>query len=88
MDPARRRQSVILGDTFKFLNNSGSLSELGWDGPQRDKLWRYNQHYFDDLNAFDSESRTDWHHALIERWVKEMRWGEVLVGNLIPLLFG
>lgn len=74
--PARRRQSLLDSDTFSFLNKSGHLSELGWDGPQRDKLWRYNQHYFDDLNAVDSDARTDWHHILVERWVKENTAGQ------------
>lgn len=44
---------------------------LGWDGPEREKLWRYNQHYFDDLNAVDAGERSHWHHALIQRWIKE-----------------
>jgi uncharacterized heparinase superfamily protein len=57
--------------TFHFLNEEGNLSELGWDGPQRQKLWRYNQHYFDDLNAVGANERSDWHHLLIKRWVKE-----------------
>ena len=28
-----------------------------------EKLWRYNLHYFDDLNAAGGESRLDWQHA-------------------------
>jgi len=44
---------------------------LGWDGNQRSRLWRYNQHYFDDLNAKESESRSRSHHRLIHRWIKE-----------------
>lgn len=74
--PARRRQSLLNRDTFSFLNKSGCLSDLGWDGPQRDKLWRYNQHYFDDLNAVDSDARSDWHHVLVERWVTENAAGQ------------
>jgi uncharacterized heparinase superfamily protein len=34
-------------------------------------LWLYNLHYFDDLNARESDSRRDWHSALIRRWVEE-----------------
>lgn len=69
--PARRRQSLIGKDKFRFLNMTGKISDVNWDGPQRGKLWRYNQHYFDDLNSIDSELRTNWHYALIQRWMKE-----------------
>jgi hypothetical protein len=63
---------ALLGsDEFLFLGERGSLRELGWDGPQREKLWRYNQHYFDDLNARDAETRADWHRDLIDTWIRE-----------------
>jgi uncharacterized heparinase superfamily protein len=54
---------------FLFLSQPGTLDEIGWDGPQSEKLWRYNQHYFDDLNAESAVERTDWHLALIKDWV-------------------
>lgn len=54
---------------FLFLSEPGSLEEIGWDGPQREKLWRYNQHYFDDLNADASEARRQWHLELLSNWV-------------------
>lgn len=73
---ARRRQSLDYGDEFSFLNNTGRLSEVGWDGLEREKLWRYNQHYFDDLNAIDADTRSHWHQALIKRWIYENKPGE------------
>ena len=69
--PAKRRQSLLNEETFVFLNFVGRLSELGWDDPQVDKLWRYNLHYFDDLNAEDSHDRTAWHTKLLKRWVTD-----------------
>lgn len=42
-----------------------------WNDPARDKLWLYNLHYFDDLNADDSASRTDWQRSLVKRWIAE-----------------
>ena len=69
--PARRLQNLITADTFCFLNETGHLSELGWNGTQRAKLWRYNQHYFDDLNAADADARHEWHDALVTNWIKE-----------------
>lgn len=67
--PARRSTRMIGPDEFIFLNEKGSLVHCGWDGPEREKLWRYNQHYFDDLNAKEAEERTQWHLDLLDDWV-------------------
>lgn len=73
--PACRRASLLKADTFSFLNQSGTLSTIGWDDITaqnlRSKLWRYNQHYFDDLNAINASERNEWHFALLQRWVAE-----------------
>lgn len=71
VQPATRTASVTGPDTFIFLGEAGSLGENGWDDPAKAKLWRYNQHYFDDLNAEGAESRRDWHICLIARWIAE-----------------
>lgn len=55
--------------SWLFLNETGDVSEIGWDGPQREKLWRYNQHYFDDLNAQSATDRNRWHTLLIDSWI-------------------
>lgn len=67
--PARRPASLVGPDRFRFLNEAGSLAEHGWDSPAKAKLWRYNQHYFDDLNAEAAEERLEWHQALIGDWI-------------------
>ncbi len=67
--PARRAPSLIAPQCFWFLNEAGSLAELGWDNPAKAKLWRYNQHYFDDLNAEASEERLGWHKVLMRKWI-------------------
>lgn len=67
--PARRPASLVGPDRFWFLNEAGSLAEHGWDNPTKAKLWRYNQHYFDDLNAEAAEERLGWHQALIADWI-------------------
>ena len=71
MAPACRLPSITKEKKFRFLNIDGDLSEIGWDGPQREKLWRYNQHYFDDLNAYQAELRLDFHKELLEDWILE-----------------
>lgn len=68
--PARREASLVGAGDLLFLGERGALADVGWDGPQREKLWRYNQHYFDDLNAADAPTRADWHRALLEDWVR------------------
>jgi uncharacterized heparinase superfamily protein len=67
--PARRRPSMLGPDTLRFLNETGDVADRGWDDPTVEKLWRYNLHYFDDLNAIDSHLRSDWHRALMREWV-------------------
>ncbi len=69
--PPHRRPSFDGVEQFRFLNVNGALSKVGWDGDERSKLWRYNQHYFDDLNAHDATMRTLGHRNLIARWINE-----------------
>ena len=57
---------------FRFLNVEHSiLRAADWNSPQFPKLWLYNLHYFDDLNAEGAASRARWHRDLITRWIAE-----------------
>lgn len=57
---------------FCFLNETNALeSASDWNHLSWSKLWLYNLHYFDDLNADTSRQRIDWHRALIQRWIDE-----------------
>lgn len=67
--PACRMPSMTAPGTFFFLDEAGALADHGWDDPATAKLWRYNQHYFDDLNAEAATTRTAWHQALIVDWI-------------------
>ncbi|MGB5229891.1 MAG: alginate lyase family protein [Desulfoprunum sp.] len=69
--PALRQASLVDQGSWIFLNEPGDLAEIGWDGPQCEKLWRYNQHYFDDLNARDAHTRNSWQRELIADWVEK-----------------
>ncbi len=69
-DPARKAQSLFGPARFRFLNAEGDLGS-GWDDPSADLLWRYNLHYFDDLNAVNAEERFHWHDALLSRWIDD-----------------
>lgn len=56
--------------TFLFLNEEHELrGPSDWNDPEIEKLWLYNLHYFDDLNAAGAESRKQWHLGLLRRWV-------------------
>jgi uncharacterized heparinase superfamily protein len=57
---------------FRFLNQTQTLpAKGGWNDAGIEKLWLYNLHYFDDLNASEAEGRIEWHQGLIGRWLKE-----------------
>jgi uncharacterized heparinase superfamily protein len=74
-----RQKSMLGNDTFQFLNVVGKARCADdWNDLQKEKLWLYNLHYFDDLNAVGAENRVEWHRALIARWIKENTPG---VGN-------
>ena len=71
--PVQKKISLLNKDRFYFLNKSWSLSEIGWNRNDNTvpKLWRYNQHYFDDLNAIDASKRKLWHDQLLMHWVND-----------------
>ena len=69
--PARRKESLLGPGRFRFLSETRDLADHGWDDPALEKLWRYNLHYFDDLNAQDAISRVEWQQDLLLSWVRE-----------------
>lgn len=71
-----KKISLVGPSTFFFLEEEGDLNAVGWDGEEREKLWRYNQHYFDDLNAKDPSLRNQWHVNIIKNWIKENEPGK------------
>jgi len=68
---ACREASQLGPDRFRFLSAEHSLTDVGWDNPAVARLWRYNLHYFDDLNASSAAQRAGWHRALMQRWLTE-----------------
>lgn len=69
--PIQHSPTLIAAEEFKFLGQRGLLADCGWDGPAREKLWRYNQHYFDDLNAISASERYEWHLNILRKWVSQ-----------------
>ena len=56
---------------FVFLNQAHELRDAKWGDVAIERLWRYNLHYFDDLNAQDAAARKPWHEALVARWITQ-----------------
>lgn len=72
LQPAALPPSLLGPQRFSFLNREGTVEQAGdWNAAERDKLWLYNLHYFDDLNAAQADQRTAWHRALISRWIAD-----------------
>ena len=70
--PAPREPSLIGPRQLRLLGVEGAVaSATDWNRSDRDKLWLYNLHYFDDLNARGGASRLAWQRALMARWVAE-----------------
>lgn len=64
---------------FHLLGEVGTVySPSDWNSPHYSKLWLYNLHYLDDLNANGADERADWNDALIKRWTAE---NPPMIGN-------
>ncbi len=70
--PTARAASMLGPTQFRFLNQTQTLpAQEGWNDCALEKLWLYNLHYFDDLNASEADERIEWHQELIGRWLME-----------------
>ncbi|PTB85083.1 heparinase [Pseudidiomarina aestuarii] len=66
------KQSYFAPSKFQFLNKECEISDVAdWNSKNAEKLWLYNLHYFDDLNAVGSPERVKEHCALMLRWIAE-----------------
>lgn len=60
------------GKVWAFLGERGEVrSARDWNGPHKSKLWLYNLHYFDDLNAREAGNRFLAHYDFVERWIAD-----------------
>jgi uncharacterized heparinase superfamily protein len=70
--PVERQATLLAPDLFEFhCVQRTCATAADWQPPDRSKLWVYNLHYFDDLNARGAADRKAWHSRLLERWVSE-----------------
>jgi uncharacterized heparinase superfamily protein len=76
IEPIPRERSLISRWTFCFLGVQKTLSISQWNSEIEGLLWRYNLHYFDDLNAADASARYSLHKELISDWVQNNAIGD------------
>ncbi|KKO47839.1 heparinase [Arsukibacterium sp. MJ3] len=70
--PEVLQPSFLGGNDVCFLNLPGKInSAQDWNNTKFEKLWLYNLHYFDDLNAQNSKKRVTTQLRLVQRWVSE-----------------
>jgi len=58
------------GIEFSFLGAKGRIDDGGWNAAQYSKLWLYNLHYLDDLNAVGIDEQNALARALVNRWIE------------------
>ena len=72
VNPCKKNPSLLSPYCFRFLNQEHELNSVkDWNNPQWEKLWLYNLHYFDDLQACDAENKKALHLDLIGKWIEE-----------------
>jgi uncharacterized heparinase superfamily protein len=58
--------------TFEFLNQIKAVEfPFAWEDCGASRLWCYNLHYFEDLNANKAEERSRWHENLVSTWIRQ-----------------
>lgn len=72
VNPCKKNPSLLFPYCFRFLNKEHELDSVkDWNNPRWEKLWLYNLHYFDDLQACDAENKKALHLDLIGKWIHE-----------------
>jgi len=86
VEGAERSQSLLAANRIDLIGRSADISSTGiWRDPGMPKLWLYQLHYFDDLNATGAASRIGWHRALMDRWLAENPPGSAIAWDPYPI---
>ena len=65
-------QKLFASNHVRFLNQDGAVNNrFDWNNEEHTKLWLYNLHYFDDLNADGFDTRKQQQINLINQWIDE-----------------
>ena len=70
--PGRVKPRLVGPEEIELLNERREIgARSAWNDSAAAKLWLYNLHYFEDLNARKAHERTAWHRRLIQRWIHD-----------------
>lgn len=84
--PVRRPRSLLERWQVRFLHEIGKIANLAqWNDPNKDKLWLYNLHYFDDLGGVHDIDHRVLQGDLIDRWIAENPPGTGIGWEAYPL---
>ena len=65
-------QKLFDNNYVRFLNRDGVVNKTSdWNNEEHTKLWLYNLHYFDDLNAQGFDTRRQKQVNFINQWIVE-----------------
>jgi len=65
-------QKLFASNHVRFLNQDGAVNNSSdWNNEEHAKLWLYNLHYFDDLNAQGFDTRRKQQINFINKWIDE-----------------
>jgi uncharacterized heparinase superfamily protein len=63
-------QKLFDNNHVRFLNRDGAVNDASdWNNEEHAKLWLYNLHYFDDLNALGFDTRRKQQITFILMWI-------------------
>ena len=68
---AAHNKTLIGPFKFNIFGIDHDVDHDGWNPDQLSKLFCYNLHYFDDLNAYQSSTPNNWHQELISHWIRD-----------------
>lgn len=70
--PAWRPPSTVDGKCFTILGETRVVTQKSdWNSSEYSKLWLYNLHYLDELDAKSIHDRTGLLSSLVDRWIDE-----------------
>lgn len=77
IEPCHGNATYAGAGSFRALGVTRRIdSAQAWNDGASEKLWLYNLHYFDDLNARGAATRRGEQDALLRRWIAENPPGE------------
>jgi uncharacterized heparinase superfamily protein len=81
-----RAKQLLSPNRIELIGRSADISaNTIWRDTTLPKLWLYQLHYFDDLNAAQAISRQNWHRALMDRWISENPPGSAIAWDPYPI---